>query len=239
MAGVDRAGWRVEDRVAAYFRRDPPDPDGLSWWLAPLPVWIENIALRLAWPIVIINLGGTAFGLWYYYQLQFAAIPVYLWPVVGASPLATLFMAVSLASWRLDLDLQWLHALAFFGNVQFGLWTPYVQLFLEPPGLPAWLYWFLIASHLLMFTQAFLIHRYATFSLGAIGVATAWYGLNLVTDYFVPIGGVYTHSRLRAEIVAGAMDHSVAAHGYAAAAAVLLTILCVALALATFLEKRR
>ena len=239
MGSVSRVGWRLERLVAEYFRHEPPEPDVSVWWLAPLPRWLEDIALRLAWPIVAVNLLGTVFGVWYYYQIQFPDTPTVLWPLVAASPLATLFMAVSLASWRLGLDLDSLHALAFFGNVTFGLWTPYVQLALEPPGLPTWLFWFLVTSHLLMFLQAFLVHRYAEFRIGSVAVATGWYALNLVTDYFVPVLDTYTSPRLRATVVDGTVDHSLPAHDYAAAGAVLLTLLCVFLALATRLAKVR
>lgn len=239
MGSISRAGWRLERLVARYFRGELPEPDVSAWWLAPLPRWLEDIALRLAWPIVAINLAGTVFGVWYYYQLQLPETPTLLWPLVVASPLATLLMALSLASWRLGRDIEWVHTLAFFGNVQFGLWTPYVQLVLEPPGLAPWLYWFLVTSHLLMFLQAFLLQRYARFPVGAVAVATGWHTLNLVTDYFVQLLGTYTHPRLRAKVVDGTVDHTVPAHDHAAAAAAVLVVLCVFLSLSTRLAKER
>lgn len=218
-----------------------PARDSLPWYVAPLPRAVENLGLNLAWLVVAVNLVGTAFGFWYY-RFQFAATPAVAWPVVPDSPVATLFIALSLAAWRLGRDFDvhpggWVgavHALAFFGCIKLGGWTPFVQLFLNgPEGIAAWLYWFLILSHLAMVAEAFLIHRYFDFPVWAVAVAAAWYGFNDVVDYFVPVVGGPHHTYLRAESVAGALDHSLAAHDLAAAAAVVLTLLATFLALAT------
>jgi uncharacterized membrane protein YpjA len=209
----------------------------LPSYLAPLPERVEDFALRYAWIIVAINLAGTAFGFWYY-RFQLAQTPLVMWPFVPDSPAATLFVALSLAAWKLDYDVEWLHMLAFFGNIKLGLWTPFVQLFLNGPGgIEPWLYWFLIVSHLAMSLQSFLIYRYAEFSVGAVAVATVWYGLNDIVDYFAPLVGEFHHTFLRAELVNGALDHSVRAHDLAAAAAVTLTLAATFLALATRIKK--
>jgi len=211
--------------------------DRLPNYLAPLPRQLENLALRYAWLIVIINLAGTAFGFWYY-RFQLAQTSFVMWPFVPDSPAATLFVALSLAAWKLDYDIEWLHMLAFFGNIKLGLWTPFVQLFLNGPGgIAPWLYWFLVVSHLAMSLQSFLIYRYAEFSVSAVAVATVWYGLNDIVDYFVPLVGEFHHTFLRAELVNGILDHSVQAHDFAAAAAVTLTLAATFLALATRVKK--
>ncbi|WP_345784756.1 DUF1405 domain-containing protein [Halobellus ordinarius] len=211
--------------------------DCLPNYLAPLPRQLENLALRYAWLIVIINLAGTAFGFWYY-RFQLAQTPLVMWPFVPDSPAATLLVALSLAAWKLDLDIEWLHMLAFFGNIKLGLWTPFVQLFLNGPGgIEPWLYWFLIVSHLAMSLQSFLIYRYAEFSVGAVAVATVWYGFNDIVDYFVPLVGEFHHTFLRAELVDGTLNHALRAHDLAAAAAVTLTLVATFLALATRVKK--
>lgn len=107
-------------------------PVRLPSYLAPLPQRGEDLALQYAWIIVATNLAGTAFGFWYY-QFQFAQTPLVMWPVVPDSPAATLFMALSLAAWKLDYSQEWLNMLAFYGNIKLGLWTPYVQLVLNGP----------------------------------------------------------------------------------------------------------
>ena len=237
MTGVAGLGRRLEGLVARVFDRPIPDPQGLPRYVAPLPTWLENVGLRLAWPVVLINLGGTAFGFWYY-RFQLAATDLVMWPFVPDSPGATLFIALSLSAWRLDLDLPWLHTLAFFGCIKLGLWTPYVQLVLQSAaGIPNWLYSFLIVSHLAMVVEAFLIHRYARFTVPAVGVATVWYLANDVVDYFWPVVGEFHHTVLRAERVNGVIDHSLPAHDLAAAAAVVLTVTAVFLALTTRIEQ--
>ncbi|MFW6017964.1 MAG: DUF1405 domain-containing protein [Halapricum sp.] len=249
MAGAG-IGRRVERVVAQYFDRSLPDAEGLPRYVAPLPKWLEDIGLRLAWPIVAVNLLGTLFGFWYYAGRpttlavggQLGSAPVEAWPLIPDSPVATLFIALSLAAWRLDLDADWLHALAFFGCIKLGLWTPYVQLVLNGPGaIPTWLYVFLIVSHLAMALEAFIVHRYARFAVPSVAVAVAWYAGNDVVDYFWPLLEGPHHTWLQAEpfLASGVPDHSVAAHDLAAACAVLLTILATFLALATRIEKLR
>ena len=216
-----------------------PERDALPRYVAPLPRPLENLGLNLAWLIVAVNLAGTAFGFWYY-RFQFAATPAAAWPVVPDSPVATLLIALSLATWKLDVG-RWagaIHALAFFGCIKLGLWTPFVQLFLNGPGgIAAWLYYFLVLSHLAMAVEAFLIHRYFDFPVWAVAVAAAWYGFNDLVDYFAPLLGDYHHTYLRAEVVGGTLDHALAAHDLAAAAAVVLTLLATFLALATRVKK--
>jgi uncharacterized membrane protein YpjA len=212
-----------------------PDRDPLPRYLAPLPRPLEDLGLRLAMLIAGINLAGTAFGFWYY-RIQFADTPPVMWPFVPDSPMATLFIALSLAAWRLDVDAGSIHVLAFFGCIKLGFWTPYVQLALNGPGgIALWLYVFLVVSHLAMVLEAFVIHRYAAFSLGSIAVALGWYGFNDVVDYFWPILEGPHHTWLRAEpfVMAGVPNHAVAAHDLAAACAVVLTVLATVLALAT------
>jgi uncharacterized membrane protein YpjA len=244
-------GSRLDAFVARYFDRSLPDSEGLPWYVAPLPTWLENVALRLAWPIAIVNLVGTLFGFWYYagrplelapplLEGQLGAAPLAAYPLIPDSPVATMFIGLSLVAWRLDWDAEWLHTLAFFGCIKLGLWTPYVQLALNGPGgIAAWLYWFLILSHLAMAVEAFVIHRYASFSVGAVAVATVWYGFNDVVDYFWPLLEGPHHTILRAEVVDGTITHAVPAHDLAAGWALVLTVSAVFLALATRVEKER
>ena len=253
MSAVNRVGRRIESLVARYFDAPLPESEGLPRYVAPLPEWLENAGLRLAWPIAIVNLVGTLFGFWYYAGQplnlsppllggQLGAAQPLAYPLIPDSPVATMFIGLSFAAWKLDWDLQWLHALAFFGCIKLGLWTPYVQLVINgSEGIAPWLYYFLIFSHLAMAVEAFLIHRYATFSVPAVAVAVFWYGFNDVVDYFVPVLGGPHHTWLRGEpLLPGPgiqFDHTVLAHDLAAGWAVTLTILATFLALATRVEK--
>jgi uncharacterized membrane protein YpjA len=225
--------------------------EGLPRYLAPLPRRIETAALRYAWAIIAVNLVGTAFGFWYYIP-QFRLEPVVAWPVVPDSPTATLFIACSLALYKLGRSNEYLNVLAFFGCIKLGLWTPYVltvfaDAFLATVSAPpqvvpllgrelasSAMYAFLFVSHLGMVVQAFLIHRYSTFPGRAILVALMWYGFNDLVDYFVPIVGTPHHTLLPVEpIVNGSVQHVYPAHEIAAAGAVSLTILATVLAVAT------
>jgi len=174
-----------------------PSRASLPWYVAPLPEWLEGLALRFAWVIVAINIAGTAFGFWYY-RVQFVETPLLAWALVPDSPVATLFIALSLAAYKLDYDADWLHALAFFGCLKLGLWTPFVQLVVNGQAGLWWaMYWFLVVSHVGMAVQAFLIHRYATFSVGAVAVAVGWYGFNDLVDYFLQVAGGPPHAAAR------------------------------------------
>ncbi|MEY7848687.1 DUF1405 domain-containing protein [Natrarchaeobius sp. A-rgal3] len=165
-----------------------PDRDALPRYLAPVPKPIEDLGLRFAWLVVAVNLAGTVFGFWYYAG-QFAETPALMWPWVPDSPIATLLIALAIAAWKLGYDLPWLTALAFFGNIILGLWTPYTLLvFSDSYGyLHPLMYQFLFWSHLGMVVQALVLHRITDFSVSGVAIAVVWYTSNLIVDYFVPI----------------------------------------------------
>lgn len=216
--------------------------ESLPGWLAPLPRRLEDFALRYAWPIAAINLVGTAFGFWYY-RFQFAGTPLVMWPWVPDSPLATLFMAASLALWKLDRSNEVLNMLAFFGNIKLGGWTAFVLVafhdaFLSGTTPP--MYAFLLVSHLSMVVQAFVIHRYSRFSIPAVAAALAWYTFDLAVDYFVPIVGDPHHTVLPfTEPAAIEVAGNATAFRVAALGAVVLTVWITFFALATRVEKTR
>ena len=226
--------------VALLDGRGLPDPDPLPRWLAPLPRAIENLGLSLAWVVVATNFVGTAFGFWYY-RFQFAAEPLAMWPLVPDSPVATFFIAASLALWKLGRSNEVVNALAFFGCWKLGFWTPFVLVafadgFLATTPLP--MYGFLLGSHLMMVVEAFVIHRYSDFPVGAVAVAVVWYGLNDLVDYFLPILGTPHHTLLPGQrIVGGTITHLSPTHELAAAGAVVLTLTATFLTLATRVKK--
>lgn len=216
-----------------------PDRDPLPRYLAPLPRWLENLGLHLAVVVALINLAGTAFGFWYY-RYQFSIEPLAAWPLVPDSPTATLFIALSLLFFRAGRPNEYLNALAFFGCIKLGAWTPFVLLAFAADFsyLHVAMYNFLFWSHLAMVVQAFVLHRYADFPVRAVFVAVVWYGLNDVVDYFVPIVGTPHHTLIPAEpIVDGVVQHVSPAHEVAAAGAVVLTLAATFLALATRAKK--
>jgi uncharacterized membrane protein YpjA len=214
-----------------------PDREDLSRYVSPLPTWLEDLGLGLAWVVVAINVVGTAFGFWYY-RFQFASEPALLWPFVPDSPVATLFIAASLAAWKLGWNSETLNALAFFGCIKLGAWTPFVLLAFRDgfSYLPVWMYNFLFWSHLAMVVQAFVIHRYSDFRVWAIAIALAWYGIDLVLDYFVPVIGDPHHTAIPVADSVVIWGNATAL-GAAGAGATALTLIALFLALATRIEK--
>ncbi|RBI63784.1 DUF1405 domain-containing protein [halophilic archaeon] len=234
---------------------DLPAREDLPRYVAPLPAWLEDFGLRAAWLIVAVNLLGTAFGFWYYgfhplpasdplITWQFAGEPAVMWPLVPDSPVATLFIALSLGLWKLGRNQEWVNALAFFGCIKLGAWTPFVLAAFFPGfiGVGWPMYAFLFCSHLAMVAEAFLIHRYSDFPVWAVFVAVVWYGFNDLVDYFVPLVGTPHHTTLPGQRLVEASDvvgfsHPSPTHEIAAAGAVVLTLAATFLALSTRVKK--
>ncbi|MCU4742960.1 DUF1405 domain-containing protein [Halobacteria archaeon AArc-m2/3/4] len=214
-----------------------PDRDPLPRYLAPVPKTLEDLGLRLAWLIVAVNLAGTVFGFWYY-RHQFTYEPMVMWPFVPDSPIATLLIAVAIACWKLGYEQPWLTALAFFGNVILGLWTPYVLLtFYDAYAyLHPLMFQFLFWSHLAMVVQAFVLYRITDFPVWAVAVAALWYGVDLIVDFFVPVVGEPHHTALPVSRETS-MYLGADALGIAGAGATAFTLLALFLALATRVKK--
>ncbi len=228
-------GERLDTLVARRVGGSVPNQRDLPRYVAPLPTWLENVAFRLVWLIVGINLVGTAFG-FYYYAGQLSVTPLVMWPLVPVSPLATLYFAISLTLWKRGYNgrlAQLIHLLAFIGCLKYGFWAAFAQIVIEGPGYVPFAMWqFLIWSHVGMILQAFLLTRYADFPVWAVGLATGWYVLNDMVDYFIPVLGGPHHTWLNALFRDGTVG-SIPAYDVAAAAAVFGTVAAVFLAMAT------
>lgn len=140
--------------------------------------------------IILANLGGTLFG-FYWYRGLLESTPVYLWPLVPDSPLSTLMISISLLLYLYENSNRIVDALAFFGNLKYGLWTVFVELymfesFLALNSLP--MYFFITFSHLIMFLQAFLVLRYTEISWKPGILAFMFYIVNDLVDY---TSGIY------------------------------------------------
>ena len=242
MTAADSSGEHsnAAERFLAFVRDGSlPPRDSLPRSLAPLPKLLEDVGFRFVWLVVLVNLGGTAFG-FYYYSQQFAATPVELWPFVPDSPMGTLFIAIALALWAVGRPNEYANAFALFGCIKLGAWTPYVLL----AFFPAWdylgwpMYNFLFWSHCAMVVQAFVLHRIAEFPVRAVALATAWYTVDLVVDYFYWPLGVPTHTTIPvSRFDPWFLDPSVTNLQVAAAGAVVLTVVPLFVALATRVKK--
>lgn len=233
--GVQSIGQRLDTFIASHVEITPPETAPLGRHVAPLPRWVEDVALRLVWVVVAINLLGTVFGFLFYAQ-QLGATPILAWPVVPDSPLATLYIALSLSAWRLGSTgraTQLVHVLAFIGCLKYGLWAAFVQLVVEGPGYVHIAMWqFLIWSHLAMVAQAFLVQRYANFPFWAISVGGAWFLLNDLLDFFLTVLGGPHHTWVNA-LWDNGFDRTVPAYDHMAVAAVTATFLGILLAILT------
>jgi uncharacterized membrane protein YpjA len=236
----------LPDRLPAWVttgRELPPRAD-LPWLLAPIPRRVEDAGLALAPWVVLVNLLGTAFGVWYY-RFQLSVEPVVVWPLVPDSPAATLFAALAFGGWWLGRRSETVAALAVLGCWKLGLWTPvmlvaFADEFLGATGVP--LYLFLLTSHLAMVIQALVVHRVADFPPHAIAVAVGWYTLNDIVDYAVPVVGTPHHTLLPGQAVTASgtgFTHPAPVHGTAASAAVALTLTGVTLLFGIHLAMRR
>jgi uncharacterized membrane protein YpjA len=234
MGRDESLGWRIEAVVARYTSGSLPPERDRPLALSPLPAWLENVAFHLVWVIVAVNLAGTAFG-FYYYIPQLEETPIIMWPIVPVSPLATMYIGLSLAAWRLGYRgflAQVLHVLAFVGCLKYGLWTVVVQSFIEESSTIAlWLWQFLIWSHLAMAIEAFLVTRYAKFSLSAVTVGVGWYVFNDLLDYFVPVFDGPHHTWLNVLLADGEQATPSPAFEMVAGSAVGLTVLGTVLSL--------
>lgn len=214
-----------------------PERYPLPRWLAPVPQEIENLALRFVWLVVAINLVGTAFGFWYYLP-QFSMTHSAMWPWVPDSPMATLLAASAFAAWRLGRPQEWLTALAFFGNVILGLWTPYtLLLFRGEFGHHPLMWQFLFWSHLAMVLQALVLHRIGDFHPRAVGVALLWYTTDLIVDYHVPVIGDTPHHTVIPVVRSTTLALGATALDAIAAGATVLTLLSTYLALTIHAKK--
>jgi len=226
-----------------------PARDDLPWYVAPVPQAVEDLGLRLVWLVVATNVLGTLFGFYYYgidpltpgfVRGQFALEPLAMWPLVPDSPVATAFIALAFGAWALGHRNEYLTALAFFGCLKLGAWTPFVLLaFMDGfSSTGVLMYNFLFWSHLAMVLQGLVLHRVGDFPVKAVAVAAGWYLLNDVVDYFVPIVGTPHHTLIPAEeITSSGVVHTPGPHRIAAAGAVVLTVLATFLALATRVKK--
>lgn len=75
--------------------------------------------------VLLINAGGILFG-FVYYQPQFAATPVWLWPLVPDSPFAVAVAAAALLLWGVGRPVPAVDTLAYLYMAKVGLWTAFV-----------------------------------------------------------------------------------------------------------------
>lgn len=140
--------------------------------------------------LIIANLAGTLFGI-YYYIPQLLASEMFFWPLIPDSPTATILFVLSLVliaknNFNKKKGLKnIIYGLAFVGNIKYGIWTGFVLIEFMPQFLSingTLMYSFLLLSHLGMFLQAFLILPYIDYSDNVL-IAPILYLFNDLVDY--------------------------------------------------------
>lgn len=158
---------------------------------------------KTLYTIALLNILGTVFG-FYYYSEQLLSTPLHLWIFVPASPIATLLFASSIYLNAKNKGLPLLNALSFIANLKYGLWTVfclfyYFETFFSGNSL---LYSFMLASHLGMAVQAFLLFKWRT-TVKALTLSSLWYLFNDFIDYSLGTHTeLYTQNVFPAEIAA-------------------------------------
>lgn len=145
---------------------------------------------RLQWALLWVNLLGSAYG-FYWYRNQLASTPYWLWPLVPDSPGSTLLLCLWLGCLltRRAATRGWvglLGALAFAGNIKYGLWTATVlpqHAIWSGTWLPEAIY--LSLSHLGMCLQAILFAWTYRLARWMAAVALAWLLVQDLADYLL------------------------------------------------------
>jgi len=153
-----------------------------------------------------INIAGTAFGFFFYYP-QLGDNPLYLWPFIPDSPLATVFAALTFMLIAHRKRNSIVESIAVIGNLKYGLWTVFVLIYYSEifySGNPLWMYLFLLLSHLAMAIQAVFVAEISEINIKAFLLASSWFILNDVIDYSLGIHTrLYTSEAFPAMIAAG------------------------------------
>jgi uncharacterized membrane protein YpjA len=192
--------------------------------------YLEN-APSLLW-LIFANVAGVFVGFFFYLSVEepaLASVDTLAWPVYMDSPVATLLMALALATLlpnlgrRLDaapanVVLAYLYTISFVWLVETGLWTALalnLHVGLYYPDI--WRYFGVLVTHLLFVPEAYLLPHFGTTTRGALGLALALALGNDLVDY-----GFGLHPPLRYEpglvLVAGSVATSVLAVALAARA---------------------
>lgn len=154
-------------------------------------------APSLVW-LLVADAVGFLVGVRYYVETM-PAVPTFLWPLYGDSPMAMAVFALSVATLVPNLGnrvadapvnrpLAYLHTLAFASLVKYGLWT-FIALNLHPalyigfgPGA-LYSYWGILITHLAFVAGALLIPVYGATTRGALGLTALFLFANDLFDY--------------------------------------------------------
>ncbi|MEW6294714.1 MAG: DUF1405 domain-containing protein [Candidatus Diapherotrites archaeon] len=112
------------------------------------------------WVIVIGNLIGFIYGVFFYYWQQLMNTNLFLWVFVPDCPLAALLFAVTLIGIKFKKNFQWFYFFSFAFALKYAFWTVFVLLkynwfYFTPEA--SFLYSVLFVSHILLFAEQFIL----------------------------------------------------------------------------------
>jgi uncharacterized membrane protein YpjA len=154
----------------------------------------------LFWFIILVNLGGAAFGFFVYYGQQFLETSPLLWIFVGDCPLFALMFALAFylrADPRPKLckrifgrcpDLTWLWFLTIAGAMKYGFWTIFVLSVYSPfyfTPQATLLYTVLFGSHLFLLFETTLLVGKIRVRESFLAIALAFLLANDLSDYLL------------------------------------------------------
>jgi len=167
-----------------------------------LELFREMRMKKLVYFALIANVLGTFYG-WYYYKMQLAENPPYLWVLITDSPNSTLLFVLALAFILKGRKNDFLSFFAASNLIKYGLWTCFVLLFHSDYFFSPYryiLYTGIFITHALMVVEAiplartidgFRIHYFLTL------------GWLLINDYFDYVVGIHPYIPLeKIEVVA-------------------------------------
>ena len=146
-----------------------------------------NADRRLLLIVLLINVAGTLFGLYYYWD-QLGMTPWYLWLAVPDCPLYTLFMAIALTLILIGKPWTTFNAITAVGTTMYGTWTVIVllwfgEVFFSPGNVEPTMQ--RLISHGAMAFEGFLLLPYLTKAKPVHWALTAlWFVVLNSVDYF-------------------------------------------------------
>ncbi|WP_371862447.1 DUF1405 domain-containing protein [Mesobacillus foraminis] len=135
------------------------------------------------WLLLIINLGGTAYG-YYWYQSQLKDTPGIFLPFVPDSPTASLFFVFVLIAFLLGKNWPLMEALAIVSLVKYGIWAVVMNLLVFiVSGELDWIGLMLMGSHLAMAIEGVLYSPFYRIKAWHLVLASIVVLHNEIIDY--------------------------------------------------------
>ncbi|RDU36583.1 DUF1405 domain-containing protein [Neobacillus piezotolerans] len=135
------------------------------------------------WLLLAVNIGGTAYG-YYWYEGQLKDTPPIFLAFVPDSPTASLFFVFVLIAFLLKKNWPLVEALAIVTLFKYGIWAVVMNLLvLVVTGDLGWTGWMLVASHFAMAVQGLLYAPFYRIKLWHLVAAAIWTLHNDVIDY--------------------------------------------------------